>query len=58
MVNEGKCEAQVITPDLVGGWKCGEDIGHEGDHGVVLEGHHLNSLKEVDIVVRWKVAEG
>ncbi len=34
MVNEGKCEPQVITADLVGGWKCGLDIGHVGDHEV------------------------
>jgi hypothetical protein len=57
-MNEGECEAQVITPDLIGGFKCGLPAGHQGEHERRLPGHELNpnTLKETEIVVRWKVA--
>ena len=55
MVNEGKCESQVITADLVGGWKCGLDIGHVSDHEVRMEAHEMNphTLDVVEVVVKW-----
>ena len=55
MVNEGKCESQVITSDMVGFWKCSLDIAHDGGHEFRVQAHEFypQTLKEVEVVVKW-----